>query len=127
MIDVVPMPPAQPAGRQRSKVPDAAAVLLGLRRHMRKAIVVEPVDWFHIIRISALRHLLDSRNEAVFHDHHVGVMVIKRKIAFDFTKRILLRLASKTPCGVLIVPSLLSAGATSCQASLSDFYDISGW
>lgn len=118
---------SEPPRLNRSDIPDLATCLLGVPRHMRKALNEKPVSWFQVLRLSALRRIYESRVSALNQGLDEDAACIKRRISRDFVQRIQLRLAAGKRCGTLKLRSILPVGINFKKVSASDFYNIAVW
>ena len=85
------------------------------------------MDWFQIIRLSILRHLYDTQQEAWSAEHQVSSKSIRERVARDFTKMIQLRWAADISCGNLRSEVVLRPGINQKLATAADFLKISEW
>jgi len=127
-IDGEPPPLCDAVPRShRSDTPDKATALLGICPHSTKALISKPIDWFQILRTSSLRHLFDTRNEAIKAGHQTSALSIRRRVTRDFIQQIMLRLAAGKKCGTLCLDTLLPPGTDQSNVSASSFNDIATW
>ena len=87
------------------------------------------MDWFQILRLSTLRHLNDTRNEARMDDHHSDAKVVRGRIARDLIRRVQLRWVAGGKMGQLRVQTLLREGVQTSPETVHarDFTDITEW
>jgi hypothetical protein len=117
----------QAASPLTSPTPDIATCLLGVKPHRTVAVVDKGVDWFQVMRLSTLRHLYRTRNEAWAKDHHATPASIRACITSDLVKCILLEAAHCNTPDPFPRDLVLKGTVAYKEASSRDFKDIAGW